>query len=80
MEASSDVSQSNGKILKLSGIDKTFGGTHALVNVSFDLKESEVHALVGENGAGKSTLIKVVTGAYFPDMGTIEIGGDEYQS
>ena len=80
MEASSDVSQSNGTILKLSGIDKTFGGTHALADVSFDLREGEVHALVGENGAGKSTLIKIVTGAYFPDMGTIEVGGGEYQS
>jgi len=80
MEASSDVSQSNGTILKLSGIDKTFGGTHALADVSFDLKEGEVHALVGENGAGKSTLIKVVTGAYYPDMGTIEVGGEKYQS
>ena len=80
MEASSDVSQPNGTILKLHGIDKTFGGTHALADVSFDLRGGEVHALVGENGAGKSTLIKVVTGAYFPDQGTIEVGGSEYQS
>jgi ABC-type sugar transport system ATPase subunit len=80
MEASSDTSISNNTILKLSGIDKTFGGTHALADVSFDLRAGEVHALVGENGAGKSTLIKVITGAYFPDLGSIEIGEESFSS
>lgn len=78
MKSDTNANQSNGTLLKLIGIDKTFGGTHALADVSFDLKEGEIHALVGENGAGKSTLIKVVTGAYFPDIGTIKIGGGEY--
>jgi len=67
-------------ILTLKDIDKTFGGIHALAGVSFDLFEGEVHALVGENGAGKSTLIKIITGAYTPDKGTIEIGGELYDS
>jgi ABC-type sugar transport system ATPase subunit len=80
MQTTTEVVHANKTILKLNGIDKTFGGTHALADVSFDLREGEVHALVGENGAGKSTLIKVVTGAYFPDMGTIEIGGKVYRS
>jgi rhamnose transport system ATP-binding protein len=62
-------------LLSLSGIAKSFAGVHALKGVSFDLREGEVHALVGENGAGKSTLIKVVTGAHAPDAGTIEIEG-----
>jgi ABC-type sugar transport system ATPase subunit/DNA-binding LacI/PurR family transcriptional regulator len=67
-------------ILSLRDIHKTFGGIHALAGVSFDLREGEVHALVGENGAGKSTLIKVITGAYTPDAGVIEFGGVNYNS
>lgn len=66
-------------ILTLKDIHKTFGGTHALDGVSFDLKAGEVHALVGENGAGKSTLIKTVTGAYTPDEGSIKIGDNAYK-
>jgi ABC-type sugar transport system ATPase subunit len=65
-------------ILSLEGIKKTFGGTRALAGVSFDLRPSEIHALVGENGAGKSTLIKTITGAYTPDAGVIVIDGVEY--
>ncbi|MFN2235495.1 MAG: sugar ABC transporter ATP-binding protein [Anaerolineales bacterium] len=72
--------QSGETILSLHNIDKTFGGTHALADVSFDLKAGEIHALVGENGAGKSTLIKIITGAYFPDKGTIEIGNSKFRS
>lgn len=67
-------------ILSLQNIHKSFGGIHALSNVSFDLWEGEIHALVGENGAGKSTLIKIITGAYTPDTGIIEIGGNQYDS
>jgi ribose transport system ATP-binding protein len=66
-------------ILSLKNIDKTFGGIQALSNVSFDLNRGEVHALVGENGAGKSTLIKIITGAYTPDAGLIDVGGSEYE-
>jgi ABC-type sugar transport system ATPase subunit len=75
MAAANNTKSSNKIILALNGIDKTFGGIHALADVSFDLKAGEVHALVGENGAGKSTLIKTITGAYTPDAGTVEIGG-----
>ncbi len=71
---------SNKVILSLHDIEKSFGGIHALSGVSFDLREGEVHALVGENGAGKSTLIKIVSGAYYPDKGTIYIGGKAYDS
>lgn len=54
-----------------------FPGLVALDNVALDLRPGEVHALMGENGAGKSTLIKVVTGAYTRDGGSVTLGGDE---
>ena len=56
-------------------ITKTFPGVKALSDVDFELKEGEVHALLGENGAGKSTLIKVLGGIYHADSGEIEISG-----
>lgn len=70
----------DGPVLEIEGIDKRFGGIHALADVSFDLYAGEIHALVGENGAGKSTLIKTITGAYMPDSGTIKIDGQAYHS
>ena len=62
-------------ILTMKGIDKTFPGVHALDNVDFELYRGEVHALMGENGAGKSTLMKVLTGIYKKDSGTITYDG-----
>ena len=62
-------------LLEAKSITKSFAGVRALKNVSFDLLEAEVHALIGENGAGKSTLIKVITGAIQADSGTIEVRG-----
>ncbi len=58
-------------ILSMKKIDKSFIGVHALNQVDFELKRGEVHALMGENGAGKSTLMKVLTGIYSKDSGTI---------
>ncbi len=62
-------------ILELRNITKTFPGVKALDRVNFSLEEGEIHALMGENGAGKSTLIKIVTGVYQPDEGTILLDG-----
>jgi len=62
-------------LLEMEGIHKRFGGVQALKGVNFDLRQGEVHALVGENGAGKSTLIKILSGAYQPDAGTVRLEG-----
>ncbi len=58
-------------------ICKSFPGVKALQNVDFTLRKGEIHALMGENGAGKSTLIKVLTGVYSRDAGTVNIEGVE---
>jgi rhamnose transport system ATP-binding protein len=63
-------------LLSLRGIDKHYFGVHALRGVEFEVREGEVHALVGENGAGKSTLIKIIAGAEQPDAGEIFVGGE----
>ena len=66
-------------ILTMKDIDKSFPGVHALDHVSFEVKKGEVHALMGENGAGKSTLMKVLTGIYTKDSGTITYEGKEVE-
>ncbi len=66
-------------ILTMKGIDKSFPGVHALDHVDLELRKGEVHALMGENGAGKSTLMKVLTGIYTKDSGTITYEGREVQ-
>ncbi len=64
-------------VLALEQISKSFPGVRALDKVDFDVRAGEVHALLGENGAGKSTLIKIISGLYQPDAGTIRLEGEE---
>jgi ribose transport system ATP-binding protein len=66
-------------ILTMKGIDKSFPGVHALDHVDLEIRRGEVHALMGENGAGKSTLMKVLTGIYSKDSGTITYEGREVE-
>ena len=67
----------NDVVLTMRGICKSFPGTRALHNVDFTLRKGEIHALMGENGAGKSTLIKVLTGVYEKDSGSITVDGKD---
>ncbi len=62
-------------ILQLEHISKSFPGVKALDDVHFEMNAGEIHALLGENGAGKSTLIKIVSGVYKPDAGSIKLDG-----
>jgi ribose transport system ATP-binding protein len=64
-------------VLQLEGISKSYPGTKALDNVSFNAYAGQVNALVGANGAGKSTLIKIVSGAINKDSGSMFINGEE---
>ncbi len=66
-------------ILTMKGIDKSFPGVHALDHVDLEVCRGEVHALMGENGAGKSTLMKVLTGIYSKDEGSITYEGREVE-
>ncbi|MDR1250812.1 MAG: sugar ABC transporter ATP-binding protein [Treponema sp.] len=72
METAGDV------VLKMSGIDISFPGVHALDRVDFALRRGEIHSLMGENGAGKSTLIKILTGVYRKDSGTMTLDGESF--
>lgn len=63
--------------IEMRGIDKSFGGNAVLKNAGFLLDHGEIHALMGENGAGKSTLMKILTGVYTRDAGTVIVDGEE---
>ena len=67
-------------LIKAAGISKSFAAIQALREIDFDLREGEVHALIGENGAGKSTFTKIVTGVLSPDSGHLEICGHPVNS
>ena len=62
-------------LLQMVGVSKRFAGVRALTQVSLEVGQGEVVALIGENGAGKSTLMKILGGVHQPDEGEIRVGG-----
>ena len=66
------------KLLEVRHVTKLYPGVVALDDVSFDVEQGEILALIGENGAGKSTVIKTISGAIHPEKGTIVIDGKEF--
>ena len=69
------MESSNGALLSLKDVSKRFGPVQALADVDFEVRPSEVVALVGDNGAGKSTLVKVISGIHSADSGEISFDG-----
>jgi ribose transport system ATP-binding protein len=67
----------DGSLVLMEGIHKSFPGVKALDNCRFQLERGEIHALIGENGAGKSTIMKILTGVYKKDAGSIMYKGKE---
>lgn len=65
------------QVVKMKNISKSYGNTHALKGVDFELREGEILSLLGENGAGKSTLMKVLYGMTTPDTGEIYFNGEK---
>jgi len=65
-------------MLKVLGVNKSFGGLQALSDVSIQIKKNQIAGLIGPNGAGKTTLFNVITGLYQPDSGTFELAGQPY--
>ncbi|MFC4906396.1 ATP-binding cassette domain-containing protein [Actinomadura gamaensis] len=71
------MAENGDPVLRLVGVNKSFGPVHVLHDVDFTLRQGEVMALVGDNGAGKSTLIKCIAGIHPIDSGAIEFEGRE---
>ncbi|MEP6764358.1 MAG: ABC transporter ATP-binding protein [Gemmatimonadaceae bacterium] len=63
--------------VRMNGVAKSFGAVRANRDASLNVHVGEIHALVGENGAGKSTLMRILSGLYAPDAGTIEVLGKD---
>ena len=70
-----DMGRDGEFVIRMTGIDKTFGAVRANRGASLEVRKGEIHALVGENGAGKSTLMKILGGLQKPDAGRMEVNG-----
>ena len=70
----------NTEYLKISHITKSYGVVKALRDVSFSIRQGEIHTILGENGAGKSTLVKIIMGEEVPDSGNISLDGEQVKT
>lgn len=75
VEAVFGMTEPGREVIRIRGLNKRFGSTHAVIDVDLDVRRGEVLALMGANGAGKSTLIKILCGVHAADSGTMEIDG-----
>src|SRR4051812_29092409 len=64
-------------VVRMQGVEKAFGPVLANRGASLEVGAGEIHAVVGENGAGKSTLMRILSGMFTPDAGTVEVFGRE---
>ncbi|HSW21148.1 MAG TPA: ATP-binding cassette domain-containing protein, partial [Burkholderiaceae bacterium] len=64
-------------LLAVENLGKSFGGVHAIEDLSFSLERGAVHSIIGPNGAGKTTLLNLITGLYVPDSGRILLDGQD---
>lgn len=74
------MSGQKSEYLKISNITKSYGVVKALTDVSFAIRQGEIHTILGENGAGKSTLVKIIMGEETPDTGTITLDGEQVKT
>ena len=63
-------------LVEVKGLDKAFGGVHAVEGVSFAVEAGQVYSVIGPNGAGKTTLFNLITGLYTPTRGEILLNGE----
>ena len=63
-------------MIEVEHISKKFGDFLVLDDISFQAKEGEIYGLIGYNGVGKTTLMKIISGIYRPDAGSIRMGGE----
>jgi len=68
-------SASQGEVLAVEGLSKSFGGIKAVQGVSFAVSDRTLHALIGPNGAGKTTAFNLISGLFSPDQGSVTLGG-----